>query len=492
MLTRTCGIGCIAVAAVAAAATEDVWHTGGTITRGTFDSPWPSCTDWRLPAGRTGGVIHGSDMDNFFALEETTVERVKHCLGEGADPNLRGPDGGTALDSAARWSADPAVVEALLDAGANIDAAAVRSATSRQDTDVLALLLDRGVDAHAMNTALVVASSRPDAVGRRAARMLLKSGADANWRDQSGRTPLFDAAERGGAKMVALLLTAGAHTDATNAADETALHRAAHKNDDPLVAELLMNARADVDARAHDGDTPLLKALRQGRGAVAAALLEAGADPNARDGLGRTALHWAAAHCGPALARAVMDSGATLDATAKDGATALHFASRYGNDAVVNILLAEGADADAKDQQGRTASELRVDAFRATMRDAPVTGRRYAGSYSLRELSTSGDFDADGLADSAFLEPVHCRYALTVRFGHGAEVSVETLDSVEDMAVSLVPPGRYVETCLGECEGASRTIDLAADGIRLTKREGRDLLFRWRDGQFERAQLAER
>ena len=121
-----------------------------------------------------------------------------------------------------------------------------------------------------------------------------------------------------------------------------------------------------------------------------------------------------------------------------------------------------------------------------------LKGRRYAGSYSSRELSTSGDFDADGLADSAFLEQVHCRYALTVRFGHGAEVTVETLNSVEDMAVSLASPGWYAGKCLGECEGVSRTVGLAADGIRLGKREGGDLLFRWRNGEFTRWQLAER
>ena len=249
-----------------------------------------------------------------------------------------------------------------------------------------------------------------------------------------------------------------------------------------------------MDAPVHHGQTPLLKALGRRRGAVAAVLLGAGADPNARDELGRTALHWAAARCGPALVRALVDSGADLDAAAKDGATALHIARRYGNDAVVPTLLAAGADADAKARQGRTASEWEVDAFLA-MEDGPVKGRRYAGSYSSRELSTSGDFDADGLADSAFLEQVHCRYALTVRFGHGGEVTVKTLDSVEDMAVSLASPGWYAGECLGECAGASQTVetvDLAADGIRLGKREGGDLLFRWRNGEFTRWQLAER
>lgn len=221
---------------------------------------------------------------------------------------------------------------------------------------------------------------------------------------------------------------------------------------------------------------------------MAAALLEAGADPNPRDGLGRTPLHMAAARCGPALVRGLIDRGAVVDAAIKDGATALHFARRYANTSVVAILLGEGAHADAKDRQGRTAADLEVDA--RPVEDEPVKGRRLAGSYNTRKLSVSGDFDADGLPDEAFLQRAHCRYALAVRFGRGAQVSAHTLDSVEDIALSLAPQGRHVGECPSARNGASQSVDLAADGIRLTKREGEDLLFRWRDGRFERSQFA--
>lgn len=470
-------------AAFAVAAAGHVWSETP-ITRGTFHSKsLPRCVDWHLPADRTGGLIHGSQMDDFFSSQWATSERVKDCLGEGVDPNLRGPDGGSTLESAARWSKDPAVVDALLDGGATIDAAAVRSASTRQDTEVLALMLERGVDATAVSEALAVAASRRGAVGREAVRLLLDSGADVNWRSRTGETPLFDAAERGGAKMVALLLEAGATPSATNDAGENALHRAAGQNDDPIIVELLVHAGTHVDALGRDGETPLLIALRSRRGAVAAALLEAGADPNARDGLGRTPLHMAAARCGPALVRTLVERGAAVDAATKDGATALHFARRHANTSVVAILLGEGAPADAKDRQGRTAADLEVD---ARPEDELVKGRRFAGSYNTEKLSVSGDFDADGLPDEAFLQRAHCRYALAVRFGQGAQVSVHTLDSVEDTALSLVPQGQHV----GECQDAPKTTNLATDGIRLTKREGEDLLFRWRDGRIERRKCA--
>ena len=62
-----------------------------------------SCKDWHTA--------------KFF--ETAAVEQVRDCLNAGRDPNEQDPKGLTALHRAARDTYDPAVIEALLDAGAN-------------------------------------------------------------------------------------------------------------------------------------------------------------------------------------------------------------------------------------------------------------------------------------------------------------------------------------------------------------------------------------
>ena len=59
----------------------------------------------------------GWKTQKFF--ETATVEEERACLSAGEDPNEPDTKGLTALHRAARETGDPAVIEALLDAGAN-------------------------------------------------------------------------------------------------------------------------------------------------------------------------------------------------------------------------------------------------------------------------------------------------------------------------------------------------------------------------------------
>ena len=52
-------------------------------------------------------------------FESATLQQVRACLSAGEDPNEPDTQGRTALHRAARETRDPAVIEALLDAGAN-------------------------------------------------------------------------------------------------------------------------------------------------------------------------------------------------------------------------------------------------------------------------------------------------------------------------------------------------------------------------------------
>ena len=59
----------------------------------------------------------GWNTAKFF--ESATVEQVRACLSAGRDPNKQDTQGLTALHRAARDTTDPAVIEALLEAGTN-------------------------------------------------------------------------------------------------------------------------------------------------------------------------------------------------------------------------------------------------------------------------------------------------------------------------------------------------------------------------------------
>ena len=79
-----------------------------------------------LPAAAAESC-QGWKTAKFF--ESATVEQVRACLSAGRDPNEPDTKGLTALHRAARETSDPAVIEALLEAGANPRASSIAGRT---------------------------------------------------------------------------------------------------------------------------------------------------------------------------------------------------------------------------------------------------------------------------------------------------------------------------------------------------------------------------
>ena len=130
-----------------------------------------------------------ADWHNAFFFDEAEAPDVTRCLQAGVDPNARDENGWTPLLGAATFTANPAVIVALLDAGADPNA--------RTEDGTTPLL---GAATFAANAAVISA--------------LLDAGADPNARTEDGETPLHLAAGIGDAEVMEVLLQAGADPNA--------------------------------------------------------------------------------------------------------------------------------------------------------------------------------------------------------------------------------------------------------------------------------------
>ncbi len=142
------------------------------------------------------------------------------------------------------------IVEALLDAGADVRASAVGFGETALTwalghdgrIEIAKLLVDRGADVNARGfeppLTVAAASGRMDQVG-----LLLEYGADVNAVDDEGYTALIEAAGSGYEDVVVTLIAAGIDINARNKEGHTALHYAKEKRQAHIV-ELLVKAGA--------------------------------------------------------------------------------------------------------------------------------------------------------------------------------------------------------------------------------------------------------
>jgi ankyrin repeat protein len=132
---------------------------------------------------------------------------------------------------------------------------------------------------------------------------IVDAGADINAKDNEGNTPLHFAMKRLGSRerlqakdyeaIIQLLLAKKADVHVVNVGGATPLHTASAFRADPSGVELLIQAGAEVNRKAPDsygGWTPLHGAAARGSANIVATLLKHGADPTARDAKGMTPL----------------------------------------------------------------------------------------------------------------------------------------------------------------------------------------------------------
>jgi ankyrin repeat protein len=207
--------------------------------------------------------------DVFALIEAGNVDGLRELLARNpAAAGARREDGTSAV-LVARYQFELDAVEALLDAGPQLD---IFDAAAVGQTDVVRSELAR-------DPGLAVAFA-PDgftALGlasffghRDAAEALIAAGAQVNdaSRNPMNVAPLHSALAGGHTEITELLLDAGADVNAVQADGYTPLHEAAQNGDQPL-AERLVAVGADPRARLDDGSTPSDSARKAGHVALA-------------------------------------------------------------------------------------------------------------------------------------------------------------------------------------------------------------------------------
>jgi ankyrin repeat protein len=345
------------------------------LTPGQPASPEPAAQPVTAgPARRVKRPINAPPDNLIAAAGKGDLLRVKELLAAGSDVNAKTDNstgmrienarvagmyeavGGTAL-MAASQNGYLEVVQALLDAKADVNAKASNGATAlmiasfRGHQDVVRALIDAKADVDAKlsgsATALLFAMGNSGSMEEWAAGKL--DGYQAN-----GLTALMLASLRGHVEAVRTLLDAKADVNAGAAQLSTALMMAS-QNGHLEVARILLEDGANVNAKTSNGTTALMLASFRGQQAVMRVLLDAKADANARTDLGFTPLITAAQNGHLAAVRALLDAQADVNARASSGVTALIWAAENGHLEVVRALLDAKADVNAKTNRGVTA-----------------------------------------------------------------------------------------------------------------------------------------
>jgi ankyrin repeat protein len=350
-----------------------------------------------------------------------------------ADPNLAQPTGETPLMTCAR-SGSVVAVKALVAEGAKLDAVeegrgqtALMWAVAARHPQVVQALVEAGADVNARTKVTTqwiytgfryITAPPPNPTGivvevkeggftpvlfaaqqgdRESMRILLAGGARIADADAEGTSPLVLAAHSGHGEVARMLLDAGADPN-DGKAGYTALHAAVLRGDAQLVDALLVKG-ARVDAvltkgtavrkysedfafsSAWVGATPYWLASRFAEPAIMRTLATAGADTRLASADGTTPLMTALmtplgqgdrrdrfqteaeiaqkpagedAAVALRTVRLALELGADVNGVTETGDTAMHLAAARSLPEVIELLATKGADVNTKNKKGMT------------------------------------------------------------------------------------------------------------------------------------------
>eukprot|EP00386_Alphamonas_edax_P009289 GDKI01030577.1.p1 GENE.GDKI01030577.1~~GDKI01030577.1.p1 ORF type:complete len:618 (-),score=143.86 GDKI01030577.1:270-2123(-) len=243
-----------------------------------------------------------------------------------------------------------------------VGAPAIHCASLHGHTDIVRLLMDKGVSVNATtpegNTPLHFAASGAHA---HTTHLLIEKGGDVRARNNVGAIPLHSASRCIDKATVTVLLEGGADVNAQLHNGATVLHLIAHKSPD-LKTDTFLHGymclleekwHADTNIAMEVGFTPLHIACFKENDRMAELLIKRGANVHAvtTEKHMTPLLHAAQIH-GYDTMRVLLENGGEVNARAKDGRTALHYVAQTNTLPLYELLIAHHTDVNARDEDG--------------------------------------------------------------------------------------------------------------------------------------------
>lgn len=176
-------------------------------------------------------------------------------------------------------------------------------------------------------------------------RSLISAGAEVNFVNNRGESPLFLAMKSGNREIIDLIISAGAELNCTNSSNESPLMIAVRENNFPLVQKLVKSG-ADINFKTPEGRTALFECTASGKTEIYSYLREKGADITVVDSYGETLLFGAARNGNLPLVKSLLAEGVDccqqLTTERSKGATALNDAMALQHTDIVKALISAG------------------------------------------------------------------------------------------------------------------------------------------------------
>jgi ankyrin repeat protein len=281
-----------------------------------------------------------------WAATQGRLEIVRALARAGADVNVKDQQGWTPLTLAFSMG-NFDVVQALIEAGAEADRDQLRKDVNKTDEYGTTALWGR-IDLSSL-------------------RGLVQLGADVNARDNSGRTVLTEAADRGNLDKVRVLVELGADVNVKDKRGWTPLLLASQMGHTAVV-QALIEAGADADLAGPSGWNALMRASYFKRLETVRVLIPA-TKVNYRTDEGITALMLARWACDPQIVDALSRAGAA------SGAEEWMRAPRFEDFPVERVYKGVPAPVDLH-------SNPKASSYRTRLRAAARGGPDFAGHYT--------------------------------------------------------------------------------------------------------------